>query len=132
MFKLLFSQFKMIHVYNRFAQILVYSFFICFSNAKESRSMPDEDIDNERRDQTNNVLLFLCNMVASFALSPFEISNRMMSLPFLLTAGIFGNLLVARFSYVLQSLSRCFIALSCCFLWTSWSLYIFDGKLNVY
>lgn len=79
----------MIHVYNRFAQILVYSFFICFSNAKESRSMTDEDIDNERRDQTINVLLFLCNMVASFALSPFEISNRMMSLPFLLTAGIY-------------------------------------------
>lgn len=97
------------------------------NNAKESRSMTDEDIDNERRDQTINVLLFLCNMVASFALSPFEISNRMMSLPFLLTAGIFGNLLVARFSYVLQSLSRCFIALSCCFLWTSWSLYIFDA-----
>lgn len=102
------------------------------SNAKEGRSMADEDLDNERRDQTITVLLFLCNMVASFALSPFEISNHMMSLPFLLTAGIFGNLLVARFSYVLPSLSRCFIALSCCFLWTSWSLFIFDGKLNVY
>lgn len=46
----------MIHVYNRFAQILVYSFFICFSNAKESRSMTDEDIDNERRDRSAEAL----------------------------------------------------------------------------
>lgn len=111
--------------------VLLFNKLLFFFFVRKSKNKTGEEIDDAKRDQTINVLNFLVNMISAIALSPFEISNESFPLSFLLTAGIFGNLLVARYSYARGSLSQAFVGLTNSFLWTAWSLYLFNGKLKI-
>ncbi|XP_062578487.1 uncharacterized protein LOC134240411 [Saccostrea cucullata] len=103
-------------------------FFCCKKIIKRDEEENDttEDEDEEKRVQIIDTLFFLSNMVAAIALSPLEIANQRASLSFLLSAGVVGNAVNARYSYASASFSRTFVCLTGSVIWSAWSVYIFQ------
>ncbi|XP_061181070.1 uncharacterized protein LOC133189688 [Saccostrea echinata] len=104
-------------------------FFCCKKKTERNEEENDtsEVEDDEKRVQIINTLFFLCNMVAAIALSPLEIANQKASFSFLLSAGVVGNAINARYSYASASLSHAFVCLTGSVIWSAWSIHIFHA-----
>ncbi|KAK3090557.1 hypothetical protein FSP39_012668 [Pinctada imbricata] len=72
-------------------------------------------------------LVFLFNFVSVFSLMSRTIDDGIGTLPWLLSAGILGNLLCARIFYTSGSLARSFVSMSYVLVFLSWTLLELEG-----
>ncbi|XP_033737263.1 uncharacterized protein LOC117325261 [Pecten maximus] len=98
--------------------------FACLQKTEEnegSSSAHDKDLN------VVDSVAFLGNMVAAIALSPAEVSDGKIALPWLLVAGVLTNFYCARLAYAARSLARAFMMVTLALLWGTWSLVFFGG-----
>lgn len=98
-------------------------------NFRSATTESDERRDSDEiDDNVVDTVCFIANTVAAITLSSVDVARSLDALPWLLVAGCFLHLYLARLAFAAGSLAKTYVMLLLAMIWSTWFFILLTSK----